>query len=173
MGTFKRKSPLTPVEFKYIPYSQMSFHTSQRSSQLENRGYRSFYNRNNDICIYKKSYHFPSTQMLLLSWRMIDRFYFLGGKISESCDNSFVNYGLHYKEVYNLMRQITNGINWPTVRKTEKNTKKQQKQKQKTTTTKKQEQQDNNNNNNNGMIIMLCFLFVSDDVLLDKRLMNL
>ena len=34
--------------------SQKSFHTSPESSDLNNRGNRSFFKLNNDICIYKK-----------------------------------------------------------------------------------------------------------------------
>ena len=34
--------------------SQKSFHTSPGSSDLNNRGYQSFFKLNNGICIYKK-----------------------------------------------------------------------------------------------------------------------
>ena len=48
-------------------------------------------------------------------WRMVDSLYYLSRKISERCENSFVNYRIYYQKLCYLMRQITKDLNWPTV----------------------------------------------------------
>ena len=48
-------------------------------------------------------------------WRMVDSLYYSSRKISERCENSFVNYKIYYQKLCYLMRQITKDLNWPSV----------------------------------------------------------
>ena len=46
-------------------------------------------------------------------WRMVDSLYYSSRKISERCENSFLNYRINYQKLCYLMRQITKDLNWP------------------------------------------------------------
>ena len=48
-------------------------------------------------------------------WRMVDSLYYSSRKISERCENSFLDYRIYYQKLCYLMRQITKDLNWPTV----------------------------------------------------------
>ena len=47
-------------------------------------------------------------------WRMVDSLYYSSRKISERCENSFLDYRINYQKLCYLMRQITKDLNWPT-----------------------------------------------------------
>ena len=93
--------------------SRKSFHTFARCSSLNNRGYQSFIQLNDGTSIYKiakvrrrrdcdiylNQYH------IIWVGKMIDSLYYLGQNISQRCENSFVNYRIHYqKHCYSLRR---------------------------------------------------------------------
>ena len=44
---------------------------------------------------------------------MIDSLYYSSRKIPERCENSFVDYGINYKKLCELMKQITEEMNPP------------------------------------------------------------
>ena len=45
---------------------------------------------------------------------MIDSLYYSSRKVPGRCENSFVNYRINYQKLCDLMRQITQELNWPT-----------------------------------------------------------
>ena len=64
--------------------SQKSFHTSPRSSDSNNRGYRSFFKLNNAICIYKKILDVTFfCKCHCWVWRMIYSLYYSSRKVLE------------------------------------------------------------------------------------------
>ena len=95
--------------------SQKSFHTSPKSSDSNNRGYRPFSKLNNGICIYKNPRIFCKCKCHCWVWRMVDSLYYSSRKISERCENSFLDYRIYYQKLCYLMRQITKDLNWPIV----------------------------------------------------------
>ena len=46
---------------------------------------------------------------------MVDSLYYSSRKISERCENSFLDYRINYQKLCYLMRQITKDLNWPNV----------------------------------------------------------
>ena len=44
---------------------------------------------------------------------MVDSLYYSSRKISERCENSFLDYRINYQKLCYLMRQITKDLNWP------------------------------------------------------------
>ena len=46
-------------------------------------------------------------------WRMVDSLYYSSRKISERCENSFLDYRIYYQKLCYLMRQITKDLNRP------------------------------------------------------------